>query len=118
MVALDGRDLQLVDLDSGELDDRFPPTDVTLSDRPVRNPSELGVSADGRFVVHMTTTESPKHASTPKLRGRPTTVPCVTFSVYELAGGRRVIGPITPSFGAGDVAINADGSLVAVAGGY
>ena len=129
VVALDGRDLRLLDLASGKLDDRFPPTDVKLSDdlsrssasvraAPARQPSLLRVSADGRFVVHMTTTDSSDScfdAATPPVTDDR---PCVAFSVYELARGRRVLGPIAPSFGAGDVAINADGSLVAVAGGY
>jgi DNA-binding SARP family transcriptional activator/WD40 repeat protein len=137
VVALDGRDLQLVDLDSGELDDRFPTGTPPLGKgsfesigaAPARQPSLLRVSADGRFVVHMTTTESESFPSgdvqassepcfDPQAPPETDDRPCVSFSVYEIARGRRVLGPITPSFGAGDVAINADGSLVTVAGGY
>jgi DNA-binding SARP family transcriptional activator/WD40 repeat protein len=137
VVALDGRDLQLVDLDSGELDDRFPTTTPPLGKgsfesigaAPARQPSLLRVSADRRFVVHMTTIESESfptgdvQASSepcfdPLAPPETDDRPCVSFSVYELASGRRVGGLFTPSFGAGDVAINADGSLVAVAGGY
>jgi DNA-binding SARP family transcriptional activator/WD40 repeat protein len=138
VVALDGQDLRLVDLESGQLDDRFPPTDTTLAEgpfesigaAPARQPSLLRVSADGRFVVHMTTTASESFPSGGDVRASPEPCfdpqappetddrPCVSFSVYELASGRSVRGLITPSFGAGDVAINADGSLVAVAGGY
>jgi DNA-binding SARP family transcriptional activator/WD40 repeat protein len=118
VVALDGRDLQLVDLDTGALDDRFAGEDVTLSATAVRNASVLRVSADGRFVVHMTTIESSESCFDPQAPPATDDRPCVAFSVYELGSGRRVLGPISPSFGAGDAAINADGSLVAVAGGY
>jgi DNA-binding SARP family transcriptional activator/WD40 repeat protein len=138
VVALDGRNLRLVDLDSGQSDDRFPRTETPLwrgrfesiGAAPARQPSLLRVSADGRFVVHMTTTAlesfpsggdvqfSPEPCFDPQAPQETDDRPCVSFSVYELASGRSVRGLITPSFGAGDVAINADGSLVAVAGGY
>jgi WD40 repeat protein len=39
------------------------------------------------------------------------------LSVYQLPTGRRVFGPLRTPFPAGDMALNADGSLVAVAGG-
>lgn len=118
VVALDGGDLKLIDLDSGKLDDHFPPSDVTPSAVPALRPSLVRVSADGRFVVHMTTTESSELCLEPQAATMTGETPCVAFSVYELDRGRRVLGPITPSFGVGDVAINADGSLIAVAGGY
>ena len=138
VVALDGRNLGLVNLDNGKLDDRFPPTETTpwngpfesIGAAPARQPSLLRVSADGRFVVHMTTTASESFPSggdvqtssepcfDPQAPQETDDRPCVSFSVYELASGRSVRGLITPSFGAGDAAINADGSLVAVAGGY
>jgi DNA-binding SARP family transcriptional activator len=117
VVALNGRDPQLLDLEDGELDDRFAPNEVTPSPTPVLRPSQLRVSADGRFVVHMTTTDSPAACFDPE---RPPAIddrPCVAFSVYQIASGGRVVGPVSPAFGASDVAINADGSLVAVAGG-
>ena len=101
VVALDGDDLQLVDLETGELEDRFPSTGITLSDSPVRNPSQLQVSADGRFVVHMTTTESSEPCFDPQAPPAADDRPCVEFSMYELASGRRVLGPVIPSFGAG-----------------
>jgi WD40 repeat protein len=140
VVALEGRDLRLVDLGTGELDDRFPTTgaapakptsgsSLSIGAAPARQPSLLRVSADGRFLVHMTTIHSegvpfgdaqasPEPCFDPQAPPENDDRPCVSFSVYELASGRSVSGLNTPSFGAGDVAINADGSLVAVAGGY
>jgi WD40 repeat protein len=98
VVALDGRDLTLVDLDTGRLDHRFPPPD----DRTLGE-SVLRVSDDGRYVAQLADVEAPEPAN--------------TLSVYEVATGRLVLGPVTSPFFAGDVAINADGSLVAIAGG-
>ena len=103
VVAVDGGDLQLVDLDSGAVDNEFfasagmPPS----ADAGLR-PSVLRVSADSRFVVHMTTTASSKSCFDPQDPSGTDDRPCVAFSVYELASGRRVVGPIRPSFGAGD----------------
>ena len=98
MVALDGRDLTLVDLETGQVEDRFPPPAEGTSGESV-----LRVSDDGRFVAHLADVDAAEPAN--------------TLSVYEVATGRRVLGPLTPPFYAGDVAINADGSLLAVAGG-
>jgi hypothetical protein len=97
VVALDGRDLALVDLGSGEVDHPFPPApDKTVSQ------SVLRVSDDGRFVARLGAVSGNQPA---------------TLSVYEIATGRLVLGPLTPPFHAADVSINADGSLIAVAGG-
>ena len=98
VVALDGGDLRLLDLTSGELDARFPPA----PDGPV-SPSVVRVSDDGRFVAQLGDVSLDPASN--------------ALSVYEVATGRLVFGPLSAPFLAGDVAINADGSLVAVAGG-
>jgi DNA-binding SARP family transcriptional activator/WD40 repeat protein len=98
VVALDGRDLMLLDLPSGELVARFPaPTEGALTY------SVLRVSSDGQLVAQLIDVSATEAAN--------------ALIVYEVASGRQLLGPVTPTFFAGDVDINADGSLVAVAGG-
>jgi DNA-binding SARP family transcriptional activator/WD40 repeat protein len=98
VVALDGRDLRLLDLPSGRLDARFPSTPPgTLNNSVVR------VSRDGRYVAQLADIKSATAAT--------------ALSVYQVQTGRRVLGPLRTPFAAGDVALNPDGSLVAVAGG-
>jgi DNA-binding SARP family transcriptional activator/outer membrane protein assembly factor BamB len=98
VAALDGRQLTLVDLNTGVPENRFPPAAPDALDYSV-----VRVSGDGRFVTQLTDVQS--------------TAPANTLTVYELATGRAVLGPLSLPFYAGDVAINHDGSLVAVAGG-
>src|SRR5262249_49197223 len=43
---------------------------------------------------------------------------CGAFSVYEIASGRRVLGPVRPPFSPEAIALSADGAFVAVAGGF
>jgi DNA-binding SARP family transcriptional activator/outer membrane protein assembly factor BamB len=97
-VALDGRQLMLVDLNTGELEDRFPAAADDALDYSV-----VRVSSDGRFIAHLTDVEAAEPAN--------------TLTVYDTASGRAVLGPLAPPFFAGDVAIDAHGTLVAVAGG-
>jgi WD40 repeat protein len=98
VVALDGRDLRVLDLATGRLDARFPPPPAgTLND------SVLRVSADGRYVAQLAGIRDAGAAS--------------ALSVYQINTGGRVFGPLRTRFLAGDVALNEDGSLVAVAGG-
>jgi hypothetical protein len=54
VIALDGRDLRLLDLDSGELDDPFPPRVAIPASVPVTQ-----VSGDGRLVVQFHSVDSP-----------------------------------------------------------
>ena len=91
VVALDGPGLALLDLDTGEVDDRFPG-----SVDPTRAVA-LSVSADGRSVAILFPD---------------------AFAVYDVASGRTIAGPVPTPFHASDIAIAADGSLVAIAGGY
>ena len=58
LVALDGRELRRLDLETGELGPRFRPVVPALNRSSVQQPAVLRVSADGRRVVQMTTTRS------------------------------------------------------------
>ena len=114
VVALDGRDLQLFDLETGTLEPRFAPADDDAGSYSV-----VRVSADGRSVVQFVAAASP---SAPcgdlDLLAESDDRGCGAFSVYDVTTGRRVMGPVVPPFGLGDAAISADGALVAVAGGF
>jgi DNA-binding SARP family transcriptional activator/WD40 repeat protein len=113
VIALDGRDLKLVDLDSGELEDPFPPPTDIPATVPVTR-----VSGDGRFVALYHGVDSPDpcydlgYLQATDGRG------CAALTVFALDSGRRMVGPVTPPFAVGDAALNNDGSLVAVSGGY
>jgi DNA-binding SARP family transcriptional activator/WD40 repeat protein len=97
VVALDGRDLALVDLVSGDVA-RFP-----AAARDTLAYSVVRVSDDGRFVAQLVDIDSPEPAN--------------VLDVYNVATRRLVLGPLTPPFFAADVAISADGSTLAVTGG-
>jgi WD40 repeat protein len=113
VVALDGRRLRRLDLESGALRGRFPPPEEDAEPY-----SLLRASADGRFVAQLVSTSNPDGCWDPARLRATDNRGCAAFSVYEIATGRRTLGLIVPPFGPGDIAINADGSLVAVAGGY
>jgi outer membrane protein assembly factor BamB len=98
VAALDGRQLTLIDLNTGEAEDRFPP-----AARDTLDYSVVRVSGDGRLVAQLADVKATKPAN--------------ALTIYDVATGRPVFGPLRPPFYAGDVAINHDGSLVAVAGG-
>lgn len=92
VIAPDGGRLVMVDLATGRLEERFaPPPDDSDAGRALR------VSADGRSVVQLTWSGA--------------------FTVYDVASGEVLVGPLRPTFAASDVAINADGSLIAIGGG-
>ncbi len=113
VVALDGRRLRLVDLATGTLHDRFPAPDDNAGPY-----SALRASRDGRFVAQLVETADHGDCHDPARLRATDNRGCAAFSVYEISSGRRVLGPVVPPFGSGDIAINADGSLVAVAGGF
>jgi outer membrane protein assembly factor BamB len=119
VVAGKGRDLRLLDLDSGELEDRFPP----LADDEAACSSRcdfavVRVSADGRYAAQLVPTEADQPCFDLDVLPATDDAGCATLLVYEVASGERVLGPMTPPVGPGDLALSADGSLVAVAGGY
>lgn len=79
---------------------------------------EVRVSANGRSVAQLrgvsTSADCFDLTRLQQTDGRG----CASFSVYDVSSGRLVLGPVTPAVGPGDPAINADGSLIAVVGGY
>jgi DNA-binding SARP family transcriptional activator/WD40 repeat protein len=113
IVALDGRRLRHLDLTSGTLDHRYPPAAADAEPDSV-----LRASDDGRFVAQLIATANRGGCSDLARLRATDNRGCAAFSVYEIATGRRVLGPVVPPFGPGDIAINADGSRVAVAGGF
>jgi DNA-binding SARP family transcriptional activator/class 3 adenylate cyclase/WD40 repeat protein len=128
VVAVKGRDLRLLDLDSGELEDRFPPLSDIEATPPDAARTVVAVSADGRYVAHLVPTGADRLCVDLDVRRTTDNAGCAALLVHEIASGKRVVGPVTPPvalpgrqdklIGPGDLAVNADGSLVAVAGGY
>lgn len=112
VVALDGHDLRLVDIESGEVSDPFLDEDALAGWA-----SRIAVSADGRYVAQYSTRETTGPCFSIESLQANDDAGCAALFVYELASGLRVAGPIVPPFGLGWVGINADGSLVAVSGG-
>jgi DNA-binding SARP family transcriptional activator/WD40 repeat protein/energy-coupling factor transporter ATP-binding protein EcfA2 len=115
VIAADGRDLLLFDIDTGEIAERFAPFDSAGVTAPDPTFSTVRVSADGRRVAQLVETEACFDLDVLRATDNEG---CGALLVYDVASGELVLGPITPPFGPGDVAINADGSVVAVAGGY
>lgn len=101
--------MRLLDLRNGRLGRRFAAVGGEGEDSVIR------VSADQRFVVRLA--RSPVDPPRAEVSCKSDAPDCGELSVYEYATGRRVLGPVVPAFQAGDVALNPDGSLVAVAGG-
>jgi DNA-binding SARP family transcriptional activator/WD40 repeat protein len=111
VIAPDGGRLAVLNVDTGEIAARFlPPDDYSTG-------LEIRVSTDGRSVVQLRGASGDECFDLASLE-RTDANGCASFSVYEVASGRRILGPITPPVGPGGVATNADGSLVAVVGGY
>jgi WD40 repeat protein len=111
VVGLDGDDLARVDLGSGQVNRRFTPSDRHGGYSVVR------VSDDGRVAVQLHATDDTSCGTLEALAandGRG----CGEFSVFDIADGRRTVGPVTSPHGIGDIAVDATGSLAAVAGGY
>jgi DNA-binding SARP family transcriptional activator/WD40 repeat protein len=107
VVALDDGQLEVHDLGGGELDRRFPSPDTAGASSIVQ------VSADGGAVVqYLEASADAGCGSERSVWGGPG-----SFSVFEVATGRRLVGPVPSPFPATDVAIDGDGSHVGVAGG-
>jgi DNA-binding SARP family transcriptional activator/WD40 repeat protein len=108
VVALDDGQLGMLDLVSGELDRRFPAPDTSEASSIVQ------VSADGGAVVQYLVASADAGCGSERSAGSDGPG---SFSVFEVATGRRLVGPVPSPFPATDVAIDADGSHVTVAGG-
>jgi DNA-binding SARP family transcriptional activator/WD40 repeat protein len=110
IVALDDGQLGVLDLVSGDLDRRFPSPDSSEAASLVR------VSADGSVAVQYLDTS----ADAGCVSGSSAVTAarwCGTVSIFDIASGSLLFGPVRPPFPVGDVAIDADGEHVAVAGG-
>jgi hypothetical protein len=110
IVALDDGQLGVVDLESGELDRRFPSPDSSEAASLVR------VSADGRVAVQYLDTSADAGCVSGSSAATGARW-CGTVSIFDIASGGLLFGPVRPPFPVDDVAIDGDGEHVAVAGG-
>jgi DNA-binding SARP family transcriptional activator/WD40 repeat protein len=110
VVALDDGQILVLDLASGELDRRFPSPASSGA-------SVVQVSADGRVVAQHLDTSADAECGGRGATSAADGSGCGELSVFEIATGRRIAGPIEAPFAAADLAIDADGSHVALAGG-
>lgn len=106
VVALDGVRPSLVDVRTGHLTRSFLTPDS--GDRWGR---AVKVSADGRRAVHLLVSAEPGCFDRAGAEPPPE---CGAFVVYDVATGEPVGEPVELPGGPGHVAINADGSVVAV----
>lgn len=111
VIVLDNGDLGVLDLINGDLDRRFPTSEIAAPGSSV-----VRVSTDGRVATRYLDTSATAecHSGSSTATDQPG---CGEISVFEIATGRRIAGPIPPPFVGGDLAIDADGTRVAVAGG-
>lgn len=117
VVAVGSGDLVWLDLETGETE-RLRPLD--RESVPPANPADsiVRISADGRRVAQLLQTDTNEKCFDIEAVRATDGEGCAALVVYNITTGDVVFGPVTPPMGPGDVAINADGSLVAVAGGY
>ena len=112
VVAAEGRELAVLDLATGTLDRRFP--------RPATKElgySDLRVSADGRYVAQQVMWDRGDGCGSTDAFTVHDGRGCTRLGVYDLRSGKRVMRQITGPFSGGDIALNRDGSLVAMVGG-
>ncbi len=112
VVAGAGRELAVLDLATGKLDRRFPPPAAKALSY-----SDLRVSADGRYAAQQVAWDRGEGCGSPDAFTVHNGRGCTRLTVYDLRSGARVMGPITGPFSGGDIALNRDGSLVAMVGG-
>ena len=110
IVGIDATRLVAVDLETGEIDERFPAPPAGAIDSVIR------VSDDGRRVAQLLSVQRDEPCRDLEATGA--AEGCSALVVYDVVTGEPVLGPLSPPIWAADVAINDDGSLVAVAGGY
>jgi DNA-binding SARP family transcriptional activator/WD40 repeat protein len=110
VVAFDDGTLGVLDLESGELDRRFPPYDSREAASLVR------VSADGRVAVQYLDTSDDAGCQSEPSAGTDERW-CGAVAVFDIATGRPLLEPVQAPFPVDDIAIDADGTHLAVAGG-
>ncbi len=113
VLAIDTGHLRILDLATGALDDPFgePPPDLGRESR-------LEVSADGRFVAQYTGRIGDLPCRTLESLKDRDDAECATLRVHQVETGEQAGNIISPPIGLGELAINRDGSLVAITGGF
>jgi len=112
VIARDHRTLQVIDLVSGAVTTPF-----AQSDADTLWSTRLRVSADGLRVARRAGSFNPSDCEDVGALPASDGPGCSVLEVYDIVTGRRVLGPVSAPTDPGDLAINADGSLVAVTGG-
>jgi DNA-binding SARP family transcriptional activator/WD40 repeat protein len=113
-VLASGSRIHVVDLATGELGPAFD--HPMTSDKSLT--SVLHVSADGSRVAQlMFAPRELDRCGTYEVLEEDNGRGCTLLTVFDVASGARVLGPVSTPFSGGDVAIDAGGSMVAVTGG-
>ncbi len=114
VVALDGKDLAIVHAGDDVVDRRFGAFNGAHADLT----NTVRVSRDGRRVAQLSERLTDHDCTETDVIRSTDGAGCALLSVYDIESGRLLLGPIVPPLGPGDVDLNGDGSLVAVAGGF
>jgi len=112
-VMASGSHIAVVDLETGDAGPQF---DFPVPDND--NNSVVSVSADGSRVADVDF-DPQRMGQCGALADLPPNPPrnCTYLTVFDVATGRPVLGPLHTPFSAGDVALDPHGRTVAVAGG-
>jgi DNA-binding SARP family transcriptional activator/WD40 repeat protein len=114
LVAVADEGLTALDVDSGKTSTPFPALPPNAG-----SPKKVVVSADGRVAALLLTTPTPDGSCPGQAPPQSTGVEaCGALWFYNLASRTVLAGPVFAPTGPGDLAINDDGSRVAVAGGH
>ncbi|GAA1477125.1 hypothetical protein GCM10009623_15710 [Nocardioides aestuarii] len=113
-VIASGERLHVVDLDTGELGPAFERVV-----RPNTNQQVLRVSGDGTRVAQLvfnpaTVDDCGFPEQIEATNGRA----CTLLTVFDIASGRALFGPVPTPFSGGDLALNHAGRIAAVTGGF
>ena len=114
VVALDGQDLAIIHPGEDGVDRRFG----AFNGSPPTGRSRSASARDGRRVAQLSQRFDDSDCRDREFIRTTDGAGCALLSVYDIESGRLLFGPMVPPLGPGDVDLNADGSLVAVAGGF
>lgn len=113
VVALSNEDLRLFDMTTGAVADVFTGTSSEASWG-----SRLKVSNDGAYVAQYSARETDLDCFSLESLERRDDEGCAVLQVFNLSTGAPVMNSVSPPIGLGELAINSDGSLIAITGGF